>query len=134
MLVLAHGYSFETLVCSRKAFPGRPTRGERKTNFLVHFLGSSTSTGQISLKNGLAQSSNESFSSHKISELNTLPSLNWEEIRDQATYQEMLNKDRSFREIHRVVQDRPDIPWCSMAPTQKSHKCPLYTFLTALAG
>ena len=25
MLVLAHGYSFETLAWSRKAFPGRPT-------------------------------------------------------------------------------------------------------------
>ena len=74
MLVMAHGDSFETLACSRKAFSGRPTQGERKTNFLVHFLGSSTSTGQISLRHGFAQSRNQSCSSHKISELHTLPS------------------------------------------------------------
>ena len=37
MLVLAYGYSFETLAWSRKAFPGRPTWGERKANFSSTF-------------------------------------------------------------------------------------------------
>ena len=54
MLVLAHGYSFEIVVWSRKAFPGRPTCGERKANFFLHFSGRSTSAGRISSRRGFA--------------------------------------------------------------------------------
>ena len=39
MLILAHGYSFQIVAWSRKAFPGRPTWGERKANFFLHFFG-----------------------------------------------------------------------------------------------
>ena len=53
MLVLAHGYSFETLAWSRNVFPGRPTWGERKANFFLHFLRRSTSAGQISSRHWL---------------------------------------------------------------------------------
>ena len=73
MLFLAHGYSFQIVTRSRKAFPGRPTWGE-KASFFLHFSGRSTSAGRISLRHRFAQSHNQ-FRSSRTKIRSSYPSL-----------------------------------------------------------